>query len=416
MRPHGWAEYRWREDREKGFPMRMNSSKRCIYMLAVALAAVLAAGQAVVLSAETQMSAPVNYPNAGISIALPTGFEIQAPSDASAVVSAARSIGGRPAQAVSLTAFCVGAKITTADCADQAERALSLAVRKFQSLKSVPIKVAGITGIARLLKYTFRGEPTTAARVFFVRELKSDGVRICYVVTVEVKAKYEQTLLPTLDKVIKTIKLTAVQSPGSIPVSLSDKELKSFSNAFSIRLPRGWFGSVVDDGINTGQTNYLAGGVPSPQISVLSRILESDTTSESCAKLAMSRHLDASTRPDSGVKVISQGPTKVGENDAYQFIIKMTYKIQVATQPANSTTTQPANGGKVVTASKIQAVRVVCRKGEGERPGRAYFITLSCLEADAKLVSKWLDTLAEGFKFLPLPKPTTKPATPAKQP
>ena len=380
---------------------------------AVVMAALWTSGS-VALGAEDKMSPVVNYPHAGVSIAVPEGFTTHVVPDSSVVMRAGLVIGRQPAQAVTLSAFCVGPKTTASEFADYSEKVLKskLSVRKFQALKSVSIKVAGLTGVARLLKYTYDGGPTTAARVFFVRELKGEGVNLCYSLIVEVSAKYEKNLLPTLDKVIKSVKLTTLKSPASIPTRLSERKLNDYRGGFSVRLPEGWYGQSVNGGASLGQKNYLIGGADSPQITILSSPLKPDDSLQSVAKRAVSIPLGATTQPDSIVELLSQGPAKVGDRDAYQYVFKSTYEVAIATQPAS--TSKPSDKGKAVKVGKVDAVRVVCRGDSSGKLVRAYLFTLSCQDSEAKLVTPWLDALGKGFEYLPLPdapakSPTSKP-------
>jgi len=384
--------------------------------MAVVVLGALVSGRSVSIAAENEMTPLVTYPHAGVSMALPAGFTTYVVPDSFTVVRAGMLIGTQPIQAVTLRALCLGLKTTALEFADDTERDLEamLSVRKFQpSKKSVVIKVAGITGIARVLKYSYDGVPTVAANVFFIREPKGDGLRICYVLTVEVTAKHEKSLLPPLGKVLKSIKLTPVQSPASIPVRLSERKVNDYRGGFGVRVPEGWYGGAVRGGVLLGQKNYLIGGANSPQIAILSSPTKPDAASQALAKKAVSGYLAATTQPNSGVEVLSHGPAKVSGKDAYQYILKLTYRVAPATQPvATTATSKPADKGKTAKVGKIEAVRVVCRRDSSGKSVRAYLFALTCLESEAKFVSPWLDTLAGGFEYLPLPKPVVKPKKP----
>jgi len=405
----------------QGQMLTESKSRACLsgVLTVVVVVCVFLSGGSVAPAAETKMSPVVNYPHAGVSMALPAGFEVHVVPDSSVVVRAGLMIGSEPAQAVTLSAFCMAPKITVSEFADHAAKALEsqLSVRKFQALKSVSIKVAGITGVARLLKYSYDGNMTTAARVFFVRELKGGPLRICYVLTVEVNVKHEKSLLPTLDKVIKSVKLTTVQSPASVPARLGERKLSDYRGGFSIRVPEGWYGGAVKGGMLLGQKNYLIGGANSPQIAILSTQAKPDASSQAFAKKAVSRYLAATTRPNSGIELLSHGPAKVGGQDAYQYVLKLTYKVQPASRPTGTkTASRPADKPKVTKVAKvgkIEAVRVVCRKDDRGKSVRAYLFALTCQDNEAEFVTPWLDMLAGGFKYLPLPKPVTRPKDPA---
>ena len=396
----------------------LTESRNCLFgvlMATAALGVFLSAGS-VATAAENEMSPSASYPHAGVSMALPAGFTTHVVPDSFVVVRAGQAIGGQPAQAVTLRASCVGPKTTASEIADATEKDLQsrLSVRKFQApKKSVAIKVAGITGVARVLKYSYDGVPTAAANVFLIRELKGAGLRICYVLTVEVTVKHEKSLLPILGKVIKSVKLTTVQSPASIPVRLSERKLSDYRGGFSIRVPEGWYGGAVRGGISLGQKNYLIGGANSPQIAILSTQTKPDASSQAFAEKAVSKYLAATTRPDSGIELLSHQAATIGGQDAYQYVLKITYKVQPATQPGGTTSTsKPVDKGNTTKVGKIEAVRVVCRS-DGDKSVRAYLFALSCLENEDKFVTPWFDTLAKGFEYLPLPKPVSRPKKPA---
>ena len=408
-------------EKERAYQGQMLTKlKNCLsgVLMAAVLGAFLSAGSAAI-AAEAKMSPLVSYPHAGVSMALPAGFETHVVPESSVVVRGGLKIGRQSAQAVTLSAFCVGPKVTASAFADYTEKALKsqLSVRKFQALKSVSIKVAGITGVARLLKYTYDGSQTTAARVFFVRELKGDGIHICYVLTVEASVKYEQMLLPTLDKIIKSIKLTTLQSPASSPARLSEKTLTDYRGGFSVRAPEGWYGGSVKGGVLLGQKNYLIGGANSPQIAILSSPTKPDASARASARKAVAGHLAAVTKPDSGIEILTEGPARVGGQDAYQYVLKITYQVVPASQPADAkAASKPADKIKPAKVGKIEAVRVVCRRDGSGKSVRVYLFALSCAENEAKYVIPWLDTLGKGFEYLPLPDPVVKPKKPAATP
>ncbi|MBT3199752.1 MAG: hypothetical protein HN350_07530 [Phycisphaerales bacterium] len=370
--------------------------------LGVLLALVMCLGVSTADGAEDDTPNLVNYPHAGLSMALPEGYVRQVAADPAIVMRSGKMIGRHPAQAVTLSAFCVASKTTVAGFADFSQKALEseLSVRKFQALKNVPIKVAGLAGAARLWKYTYDGIPTTAARVFFIRKLKDDETHLCYVLTIEVGEKFVKTLLPTLGQIIKTIKLTDVQAPESLPTRLSDRKLSDYRGGFSVKLPEDWYGSAVKGGVSMGQKNYLMNGASSPQIAILSTKTKPDASPEAFATQAVSRYLTASTQPSSGVEVVSKGAVKVGDQDAYQYILKLTYKVSA---DKGEKTAKPAKVGK------IEAVRVVCRRDDSGKSVRAYLLTLSCLESEVKLVTPWLDAIGKGVEYLPLKGIKTEP-------
>ena len=362
------------------------------------------------MGAEKKAPGPVNYPHAGISVTLPEGFETHTTALPSIVVRAGMKVAGKPAVAVTVSAFCVATKAKASEFADFSDNALKsqLSVRKFKALKSVPIKVAGIEGVARLLKYTYDGAMTTAARVFVVRELDGWDFALCYMLTVEAGAKREARLLPTLNKVISGITLTKPQAPASIPIRLSDRKLTDYRGGFTLRLPESWYGSPIKGGVSLGLKNYVARGVDSPQVVVLSASVPPEASAEAMATKAASRYIAATTQPDSGIELLGKGPAKVGKQDAYQYILKIMYDVPAEEKTGDKAkSAKPAKPAKI---GKIQALRIVCRKDSDGKSVRAYFFTLSCLESEAKQVTPVFDALAGGFEYIPMPEPAKKPA------
>ena len=55
-------------------------------------------------------------------------------------------------------------------------------------LKTAKVRIAGQDGTGCRLQYLFRGVRTTAARVFFTRDVAATGGRLCYVLTIESNA------------------------------------------------------------------------------------------------------------------------------------------------------------------------------------------------------------------------------------
>jgi len=353
-----------------------------------------------VQAADKAAPVPVTYPHAGISLAAPAEFKGVFVSDPFDVMRAVLTHRGKAVQAVSLSAYVVGQKETPDSFADAMAKAAQgdLAVRKFQTLKKTPIPIAGLTGSARLLRYTFRGEETTAARAFFIRRLKADALRICYVLTVEAAAGRHKTLLQVLDRVIKTIKLTAVQHPAALPVKLAAEQVRNDKLGFSIRPPLGWYVQAGDVGLSMGRIDYLAGGTSSPAVTIAAANVAPGSTARGCADKALRPYRAAAAQPALSVQVISHSkcPAKMGGLEAWQFVIRVTRKSRATTRPSGAKTPP----GEM---TQLEALRVICTPGDKNTPPRSYAVILVCSTADAKTVAGIMDSVAGGFELLPKP-------------
>jgi len=362
-------------------------------------------------AAELEMNEAVTYAHAGVLLAVPRDFDDRHPAEESEVMRAVRTVAGKPVQAVSLGAYCVGPKDTAEDFADAMEQnlAANLAVRKFKVLKKTHLTIAGISGSARLLTYTFRGEATTAARAFFVRRLKADGVSICYVLTVEAAAQHDNVLLPVLDRVIKTMKLTAIQHPVLLPVRLSGKPVRNERLGFAVRPPIGWYVRPTPMGISMGQTDYLAGGQPSPLVTVVAAEVAEGTKSKACVKRALQPYLAVAGEGGLSVDILSQEVTKMGGNPAHQALIRMTPKGSPATKPGKE---PPAPDGRQAPgeAAQLRVLRVICVAADKERPFRSYAMIMVCRTDEAKAVRAAMDAIAGGFEVLSSAATATRPA------
>ena len=390
--------------------MRMCVQTRCGWVVLLAAAcALLQLG--VAGAAELEMNEAVTYAHAGVLLAVPKDFDDRRPTEESEVMRAVRTVTGKPVQAVSLGAYCIGSKDSAEDFADAMEQnlAANLAVRKFKVLKKTPITIAGISGSARLLKYTFRGEATTAARAFFVRRLKTDDVSICYVLTVEAVAQHDDMLLPVLDRVIKTVKLTAVQHPVLLPVRLSVKPVRDERLGFAVRPPISWYVRSTPMGISMGQTDYLTGGWPSPLVTVAVAEVAEGAKSKACLKKAIQPYLAAAREGGPSVDILSHEVTKMGGNPAHQVMIRLTPKGSPATRPGKEPPAPDARQapGK---AAQLRILRVICVAADKDRPFRSYAMIMVCRTAEMKAVRAAMDTIAGGFEVLSSTAPDTRPA------
>ncbi|MGB2820681.1 MAG: hypothetical protein WBF17_06840 [Phycisphaerae bacterium] len=360
------------------------------------------------------LNKPTEYPHAGVSLASPKGFKPRSLSDPYDVMNAVVLEGDRPVQSVKLSAFPVGEGVTAEQfaAARMAELKKNLAIRQLKPIKTVPISVAGIKGIAGTMTYTFRGMNSIAAQVHFIRDVKSAKIRICYLLTVECLLERQAQLLPTLGAVIKSVELTSVRHPDVSAPLEPGEPVQDFELGYSIRQPRRWYAVKSAIGTEMGQVDYLLGGEPMPSARLLVRPVSGEgTTSEAVAKQCLNVARTVAVKRKQTCDVTSEGPASLAGLPAWQFVL------------LHSSKKQPALPGGTNSPESVAIVqRTVCvAAGEG-KPSKAYMLTLTARGEDAKAAEALMTALAGGFSLIgpatqPATAPTTKPTTrPAAKP
>ncbi len=341
----------------------------------------------------------LEYSNAGIAIAVPQAFEykvILAPFD---VMSAGIEEGGRPSQAVTLSAFPIADRGTAEEFAEakMAELGRNLAIRHLKTHKKTPMPVAGARGAARLVSYSFRGTQSVAAQVYFLRDVKGSSTRICYLLTVVTAAQKQSKLLPLLGAVIKSIRLLPVEAP-EIPAEIELEEpIRDNELGFSIRSPKGWYVDHSGAGVETGLIDYRQGGIPMPSVKIVAVPASADAaSSEACSKKFQAIAQSVAARNKQEAATLSDAPAKLGDLPAHQFVLKMIEK------PLSTPSLGRSEATDVVL---VHRVTYLARKSKDPV---AYMIVITAKSAERVLAEKLMATMAATFKILP---PATQPAT-----
>lgn len=354
------------------------------------------------------------YPRAGISLAIPKGFEYRplwAPYD---VMSAAVTEDDRAIQGVTLTAFPVAGKGVADEFADAkfAELKRNLAIQNLKPIKKTTMPVAGVTGAARLMSYTFRGEKTVAAQVFFFREIKNSPIRICYLLTVQSSSADTQAqLLPTLGAVIKSVQLAPVRHPSVGGTCELGEPVEDPEGLCSVRRPREWYAIRSAVGAEMGQVDYLMGGRPMPSVRLIVAPVSSSTaTSEACSKKYLAMANAVATQRKQTCKLVSEGPVQLGTLPAYQFVMVQSPQKAAGARAGNA------------LGSVVLVQRTACVIGEAGAGPKAYMLVLTVRGEAAKAAAALMNTIAGSFELRaastpPATAPATQPATaPATRP
>ncbi|MFP3938630.1 MAG: hypothetical protein ACLFVW_09855 [Phycisphaerae bacterium] len=354
----------------------------------------------------------LEFPHAGVALKLPGDFERRRLVEPFDVLSYALVRDGVTEISVSLSAFPVDEDETPKSLADSKLEDLRgrLAMRKFRILKTAEMPVAGVTGHAVRMSYTFGGIETTAAQLYFIREVSESPVRICYLLTIEERGK-ETNLLPVLGDVVRTLKFVSFRRPGELPVPEADEQITRPELGFVVRPPVGWFADSSPQGVSMGQMDYVLGGVAVPMVHVrVGRVRPGETTEQ-----FVDRHLDLLREDAEGrnvkVEVLSKGEAELAGHDGSQFVVR------------HSTDSPGGSSQESRPAIIVQRTIFEPREGESnsqgqggsaggnERP-RAY--TLACIYNgdDEDRPVEILEKVAEGFSLVSedADEPTTSTA------
>ncbi len=391
-----------------------------------------------------QMNKPIEFPHAGVRIALPGGFEPLMLTEEFQVMAATRAGGRRATQSLSLSAYPVEGKTTAKEVLDELLKPLKqdLSFRYLKVIKETKTRIAGIDGKARRLSYTHRGVKTVAVRACFIREVELPGAEtktipaklnakaqvrpyggsqdrptasklyVAYVLTMEVALKHEKTLLRTFDAVVQAMAMIDFRRPIEIPIDFKGPFLKEFSQGYIIRMPKGWVGGHNELGVFTEQADYLLGGIASPWVQVVSAVVPETMTDQDCGEKAIEYEAKLGVK----IEVLSKGPIKLAGMDACQYVLRKSIPLPLAeTQPATQegksppasqpTQTRPAIRPAEMppSASVIEVLRLLNVPAFEKGKARHYAIIVSCKDSSVKQAVEFMENLAKGFSLVPIP-------------
>ncbi len=364
------------------------------------LGACVSAGLAVAQEADGPRQ--MEFPHVGLALSLPKDFQLMVLGEPYSVMNAVIVKNEKPVQAITLTAYPVSEKSTV----EMIEKALmeqmskNLAIRHLKVLKETPMSVAGLGGKAVLANYTFRGNETTAARVYFIRQGENPAFRVCYVLTVECPVENKSALLPALDKVIKSLLLTDIKHPSSFKIrQFAPIMFPHYKHGFAIGVPYGWFCTLSASGASLGQNDYLVGGIAIPSVNVIVQPTIREATSEDYALQCLERAIKNSADDKIQSEVLAQGPTVLSGVEAYQFVIRKTAVPTTQPSSEDSETNDPP---------VIMVQRIVCPQGP-QTAGKSYSILLMTMGDEPAGAIEMMNKISERFVFLDMIKPPEVP-------
>ena len=285
-----------------------------------------------------------------------------------------------------------------------AELSRNVAIRNLKTLRKMPMPVGGAAGAVRLVTYTFRGTPSVAAQVYFIRDIANTPNRICYLLTVVTTTQRQTMLLPVLSGVIRSVSLIPVKLP-QVPTQFTlDEPVEDADLGFVVRMPQGWYLDRSGGGVEAGLINYLEGGIPMPSVKVTAAAVPPQSTSESCSKKYLALLQTAAMRNKQDTRLVSDANATLGGLPAWQFALQLIEKPNPI----------PSLGGK--TADDLVIINRTAWLALPGKPPVAYTITLTAKAAEQAAAKKLMDALSATFKALGPPTqpagvaPTTSPA------
>lgn len=360
------------------------------YLLPLALAGVLLAQQPA--PPEIELDPPGTLPFAGVTLALPKGYFLQTPGDATIVTRALKIENDQPVLALTLSAFGQPANATLISFVNAARVKSGQVIRNLKLLKTGPLRMAGRPAEARMLAYDLRGVPTTAVRVYFLRPIPGASMQMGYILSVEGRRGRGREVLQLLGTVGNTLELSDPVRPISQKITALGRPIVSHKWGYSVRPPEWWKARTSPelDVVVMEQTDYL----PRPRPPTLRLQVKPEAGSpETCAKASLKGLEEELTKQKADYKVVQQGPARMGGLEGHQFLVRQDIVV--------------ARGeDEKIEYTMLIAQRTVCASGN------SYSLVAHYLTDRPEDVTGAMDAVAAGIEMTEptTTAPTTAPA------
>lgn len=344
--------------------------------------------------------------NAGISLAVPRGMELQTSSEQYELARWVQMEGNKPAAAVTMQAFPVTEKVQASDFADAMTQEVrkNLAISHLSVIRQEKMPIAGQEGQLRVLSYVFRGAETVAGRLYFIREATVSPaaeqpvkLRLCYVLTVEMAPARQASMQPMLSDIARSVQLTPIRRPIDQPVKELDAPIKDYRLGYSISVPRFWHYGTTPNGAEVSQTDYVLGGLPMPVLRVIVSDAGNLPSAEEVAKRAIDELRNSARANDEDVKVISQKAVTMAGLDGWQIALE---------QRAD---TGDATADERAPATIVQ--RTIIAQGTRGSLLKVYSLRLYCQVPRMAVAEEMMEKIASGFAVLNGPTAASSPLT-----
>ena len=373
--------------------------KLCVWTAALAVLSM--AGHAV-SNAETPATSQAaavsvrEFPHAGIALSVPAGFADRAPSSPSDVMQAVLTEGDRPVKSISLAAIPIGPQDNADTVGEKivADLRKNLSFRHISELRRLPWPIAGQSGAARLLTYSFQGNDYVAIQICFIRDIESPKLRMAHLLNAEVAVSYRPQLFDIVRQVSDSIRLMPLKPASLLPVGPPGDPLPDNRLGYSFRPPVGWFVRPVQDGMVMGLADYVLGR-PSPVLQIIVQQAPMLTTANECVqKLAM---YEKGFAEKNGLTV------ELGEQSQAAMVGQEAQQLALFEADPNSA---PGQAPEAVTVT----FRALCVPGQAGEAAHIYALRLTTPGKDAQAAAGMMDKLAAGFAML---QPSSEPAATA---
>ncbi len=390
---------------------------RCSFVQALFALFAAAALPPAASAEEVKLNQPQSFPWAGVSLQLPTGYQTAGVDQPDEIFLARRIEGTQATRSISLTVSAVQPGMTAKQYTDDHLKTLQgqLVTRNVEIFSTREFVCGGRDAVLSRVRYSYRGTATEAAHVVYVRPLQAGDDQadhsVAYMLTMEIQADQADLLEPTILAVCSSLTYEPIRHPIDLPRTFDGPFLKNFKHGVVIRQPDGWFGTQDHLGLVLGQVD-LRRGLISPSVHVISLPAPPDMTAQQCGQ----RVLDFQRKQDATVEVLSSGPTKLGDEDGYELVVRRT--AAATSQPAS------APAGKAPPASKpfLELHRMAILPAKGDQPARYHALVLTCRVATLDQARQLLDELADHVSYFQPAKqipaapraPIVEPARPSR--
>jgi len=337
-----------------------------------------------IAEAGPKMQSPVEFPWAGISLALPEGFSLQPLSQINRAMVATGGTADAP-QRISLSLYPIGKDIELPALMDSVTQHLDAQLGVTDSVVEADAEVPFLAGKAAVRAFgcTYGSKRVVGVRLCFIRDVpqpSGGSMPMAYVLGMGVMEDQADQLLPALASVARSIKLTDFRRPIDLPISKQGRVVSDPQLGFTIRQPADWVGSFSERGFTMGQFDCLRGGDVSPRVELIVATVPADFTAESFGKHA----IEAKAAEGFKMEVLSHGPADLAGRKGYQFVVhKQTVNAEASEQPAES----------------IEIGRLILTPGQDGQQ-RMYAIVVQCQDVTWQQADAVMAAVAPDFSLL----------------
>ena len=328
------------------------------------------------------MQEPVDYPWAGVRMALPEGFKQTQLTQINGIFAASGGNLEAP-QRASLTVYPLphDMDLTTLMDAITKDMDARIGVSEVKIEGDAIVPFYDKSAIIRQMSLEYSGNTFVGARVCFIRDVKTPSGEIkhvAYVLGLGMLEAHANELLPSLAAMMRSMEPIDFESPINLPVSTEGQQIADPQLGFSIHQPNGWAGAFDEDGFSMGQFDPLSGGIVSPRVEVIVHKITDGHTPQSIGQAA----IEARTAEGFTMTVISHGETQLAGKDGYEFIVRKDH-------PGDDTT--PAH-------SWIEMAQIVSVDVEGDQQNMVALVVRSC-DAEVGKTMKIMESFAPTLKL-----------------